>query len=384
VELLAISEHGTRTGGPVAFRSLLRWISEHRPWRTTALFGSGGQVFDDVGAFAERVVLDSIGWRRADRWAGGLSARAGRVVESWHGASLRRRVGPHDLVFVNSVAAGRLATPFLAARAPVIVYVHELGDMFAALRDAASPLLLRGDHFIAASEGVRSMLVEQLGVARTLVTTVSPTPEREALAPRKPNEIETVRARHGLAASRFVVGAFGWVGSTKGTDRFVEVARRIVEGLPRNTTPHFLWIGGATDPRRAELTASVKQAGLEGVLELVAPTDEIHPYYRACDVVLVTSREESLSLVALEAAAAARPVLCFNDCSGPMELSRTNVTTPCADEEAMARLVLELMVHGHRRAQLGERGALAVREHHHPDRGPAAVAEVIERVGNRQ
>jgi glycosyltransferase involved in cell wall biosynthesis len=287
-------------------------------------------------------------------------------------------------VLVNTVAAGRLATPFLARNTPVVVYVHELDEMVAVYSSAAAPLLAHGDHFIAASDGVRSMLIERLSVDPALVTRVSPTPEREALAPRSPAEVARVRERHALTADTFVVGAFGWVGETKGTDRFVEVARHIVAGLPQNTAIRFLWVGGSTDRRRTELVTSTRGSGLDGLLELVAPTDEVHSYYRACDVVLVTSREEPLSLVALEAAAAARPVLCFTDSTGPMELSRTHVTIPCRDEEAMAQLVLELMADRDRRIRLGEQASLSVRDHHDPDRGPAATAEVIERVARRR
>jgi glycosyltransferase involved in cell wall biosynthesis len=100
--------------------------------------------------------------------------------------------------------------------------------------------------------------------------------------------------------------------------------------------------------------------------------------------VLVTSREEALSMVALEAAAAGTPVLCFSDCSGPVELSRTGVTVPCADVDAMAQLVLELLADAGRRGRLGREAAEAIGRDHHPDRAPAAVAEVIEQARGRR
>jgi glycosyltransferase involved in cell wall biosynthesis len=383
LRLLAISEHGSRTGGPVVLRSLLRWLSEQRPWPTTALFGSGGPVADDVAPWVDRVLLDSIGWRRAERWAGGPVKAPGRAVAAGHRASLRRRAGDHDVVFVNSVSTGRLAAPFLAGPAPVVVYVHELGEMFAAFADRARPLLARGDHFIAASDGVRSMLVKGLGVDAGRVTTVSPAPEREALAPRDCGVVAAVLDRHRPAGH--LVGAFGWIGEMKGTDRFVEVARRVIARLPgEGGAVRFLWVGSGTDRRRAELAASIRSAGLDGAFELVPATADIHAYYRACDVVLVTSREEALSMVALEAAAAGTPVLCFSDCSGPVELSRTGVTVPCADVDAMAQLVLELLADAGRRGRLGREAAEAIGRDHHPDRAPAAVAEVIEQARGRR
>lgn len=379
MHLLAISEYGTRTGAPIALRSFLRWVSENRDWRCTALFGSGGAIAADLSSSVDRVVIDPLAWRRAERLSGHISARLRDQARHLHHRDLRRRVGTPDVVLVNTVAAGRLAGPFLDGAAPVVVYVHELDDMVKIHRDSTTVLLERGRHFIAVSRAVREMLVERLGVQADRVTTILGSPEREALALPDVSRAEALRRHHGIPDGAFLVGGFGWVGSTKGTDRFISVAR-LASRAGGSGSLRFVWVGGATSAARARASAAVADAGLEDMVSLIPPTDSVYPYYGACDVVLVTSREEPLSLVALEAAAAGCPVLCFADSPGPMELAERGVTVPFRDEEAMAAGLVRLAEDPAARLLLGKRGADAVRRHHHPDSSPAAVAAVIEAV----
>lgn len=379
VHLLAISEYGTRTGAPIALRSFLRWVTENTDWRCTALFGSGGAIAADVSSSIDRVVIDPLAWRRAERLSGRLSTTLRDRATHLHHRDLLRRVGRLDVVLVNTVAAGKLATPFLEGAAPVVVYVHELDDMVGMHRDSTAILLERGGHFIAVSRAVREMLVERLGVQADRVTTILGSPEREAFAPQDPSIAQAVRRGHGIPDDAFLVGGFGWVGSVKGTDRFVSVAR-LASSAWRSGELRFVWVGGATVAARARASAAIAHAGLEDTVFLIPPTDSVYPYYGASDVVLVTSREEPLSLVALEAAAAGCPVLCFADSAGPMELAENGVTAPFRDEEAMAAELVRLAEEPAERLLLGKRGADAVRRHHHPDSTPAAVAAVIEAV----
>ncbi|MGH9178414.1 MAG: glycosyltransferase family 4 protein [Acidimicrobiales bacterium] len=379
MHLLAISEYGTRTGAPIALRSFLRWASENTDWRCTALFGSGGAIAADLASGIDRVVIDPLAWRRVERLSGRLSTTLRDQARHLHHRDLVRRVGRPDVVLVNTVAAGKLATPFLEGAAPVVVYVHELDDMVGMHRDSTAILLERGRQFIAVSRAVREMLVERLGVQADRVTTILGSPEREALAPHDPSAAQAVRRAFGIPDDAFLVGGFGWVGSVKGTDRFVRVAR-LASTAWRSGPLRFVWVGGATVAARARASTAIVHAGLEDTVSLVPPTDSVYPYYGACDVVLVTSREEPLSLVAMEAAAAGCPVLCFADSAGPMELAENGVTAPFRDEEAMAAELVRLAEEPAERLLLGQRGADAVRRHHHPDSTPAAVAAVIEAV----
>jgi hypothetical protein len=110
--------------------------------------------------------------------------------------------------------------------------------------------------------------------------------------------------------------------------------------------------------------------------------DDLRPLYAASDVVMVASREESLSLVALEGAAQGRPVVCFPGAGGPDMLADEGITHRCEGPgaAAMSDLIVELANSRERRDELGGTAAAAVRQYHDADDARRATATVLQSV----
>ena len=90
----------------------------------------------------------------------------------------------------------------------------------------------------------------------------------------------------------------------------IKLARLVSQ---QRSNVYFAWIGGGAvqrlehDARLLGLSAKMRFTG-----EVAKPAD----YFAAADVFAMTSREDPYPLVCLEAAAVAKPIICFADAGG--------------------------------------------------------------------
>ncbi|RZK38156.1 MAG: glycosyltransferase, partial [Hymenobacter sp.] len=140
-----------------------------------------------------------------------------------------------------------------------------------------------------------------------------------------------------------IVGAMASINWRKGPELFIEVARRV---LKSNPDVRFMWVGGKKNsPAYQEVERDVRLLGLENLIVLAGEQIDIHSYYSAFDIFLLTSREDPFPLVCLEAALAYTPVICFSKAGGMPEFVRDDAgfVVPYLDLDAMADKVLELL-----------------------------------------
>ncbi|MFP5580200.1 MAG: glycosyltransferase [Acidimicrobiia bacterium] len=106
--------------------------------------------------------------------------------------------------------------------------------------------------------------------------------------------------------------------------------------------------------------------------------DDLRSVYAAVDLVLVPSREESLSLVALEAAAQGTPVVYFPGSGGPDHLAREGITIrPAAsDADSVAATVADVLAQGPEKASIRTSTKESVRKLH----GAEAALPVLRNV----
>jgi D-inositol-3-phosphate glycosyltransferase len=113
-----------------------------------------------------------------------------------------------------------------------------------------------------------------------------------------------------------------------------------------------------SDVRLAKrLGREVKRRGLAEVIRFVGYVADPQPWYAASDAVAVTSRSESFSLVALEAAAVGRPVVGFAGARGLGGVlgDAPELLAPDHDPHAMAALLRPLLLNRERAHALGQR-----------------------------
>jgi len=104
-------------------------------------------------------------------------------------------------------------------------------------------------------------------------------------------------------------------------------------------------------------------------------------YFAAADVFALTSREDPYPLVCLEAAALAKPIICFADAGGMPEFVEEDCgfVVPYLDVEAMADRVIALLDSAECRLTMGANARRKVAERHDISVSAPRIMEIIER-----
>ena len=134
----------------------------------------------------------------------------------------------------------------------------------------------------------------------------------------------------------------------KGCLDFLAVARAL------KGRAEFVHVGPDEHDQRDAVTDAQIAAASDDV-SFVGAVDDVRPYLAAADVVVLPSYREGVPRVAMEAAAAGRPVVAY-DVRGVREVidPATGLLVPRGDGEALTGVVAGLLADPGRRATLGE------------------------------
>jgi glycosyltransferase involved in cell wall biosynthesis len=168
-----------------------------------------------------------------------------------------------------------------------------------------------------------------------------------------------IRKELGLPADALVVLGCGSVEARKGSDLFVQLARSVLHEVESSRQPqpaYFVWIGRNNDPNlRVWLDHDIRRSNLQGRILFVGQRDDPDAFFMGSDVFALPSREETFSLVTVEAMVRGVPALAFRDAGGAAEvLEGCGQTVPYLDVEAMARAVSRLLMDSDYRREQGQ------------------------------
>ncbi|MGC1976215.1 MAG: glycosyltransferase family 4 protein [Candidatus Sulfotelmatobacter sp.] len=313
--------------------------------------------------------------------AAGLGAW-GQHAETRDARKFSSRCSP-GLVYFNSVASAHVIE-VLAPQVPVLTHVHELESYIRAQPSVALlRLLAQTDRFITCSNATRENLTQNHGVVEQRVETVYESiPVSQTRAERTRQEV--FRELHIPDEALLVVGS-GFGQWRKGTDLFLQVARMVSQ---QRSNAYFAWIGGSTRDL-LEIEHDVRLAGLAANVRFTGAVSKSADYFAAADVFVLTSREDPYPLVCLEAAALAKPIVCFADAGGMPEFVEEDCgfVVPYLDLTAMADRIFTLLDSSECRVAMGAAARRKVTERHDTGRAAPLIMEIIERtlaVGDRR
>lgn len=134
----------------------------------------------------------------------------------------------------------------------------------------------------------------------------------------------------------------------KGCADFLEIARNLSDRAS------FVHVGPTEDDQRDAITAAEIARASQHV-SFVGAVDDIRPYLAAADIVALPSYREGIPRVAMEAAAAGKPVVAY-DVRGVREVidPTSGLLAPRGDTAALQKVVVELLDDPERRIKLGE------------------------------
>ena len=142
----------------------------------------------------------------------------------------------------------------------------------------------------------------------------------------------------------------------KGCADYLAIARTL------HGRAEFMHVGPVERDQRDALT-SAEMAAAAGDVSFVGAVDDVRPYLSAADVVVLPSYREGIPRVAMEAAAAGRPVVAY-DVRGVREVidPASGLLVPRGDTAALAAVVAGLLDDPGRRAALGRACQARARE----------------------
>lgn len=352
-QVLFVSHDASMAGAQAVLLGVISWFKDHTNIDLKILCLNGGGWLHRFTALGDTLVLDEL------RKKGASDDELVRRIEEFCG-------GRPDLVYGNSMVAGREYRLLGRLGAPIVTHLHELE--MSIKRYAASwvdEVLKHSGHFIACSTPVGENLVRNHGVDPSRITTAHASVRPDSsIRIADDEEKRRVRKRLGLMDDKLLVFGCGiGMASRKGADLFIDAARALrARGMDNF---HFYWVGGFDakehDDRHGvwagQLNAMSKE-GLDGYVTFLGFRDNPREFLQAGDVFLLTSREDPFPLVALEAAECGLPVVCFAEAGGMPGFvgEDAGFVVPYGDAEAMAEKVAVLMKDKELRLRLGARG----------------------------
>jgi len=193
------------------------------------------------------------------------------------------------------------------------------------------------DHTIAISAAVRDVLIDD-GLLRQEITVVhsgiDPAEVRQAA-----NRPLDIRARLGLPADTpLAVNVAALVGH-KDQSTLIRAA-----AAARDLRPDLHWVIAGEGKLRGSLAAEIDRLGLRERVHLVGYIDEADALIREGDVFVMSSKEEGLGSVVLNALALEKPVVATSG-GGLPEMLPPEALVPVGDSAGLARKVVAALDH---------------------------------------
>ncbi|MGY4286386.1 glycosyltransferase involved in cell wall biosynthesis [Bradyrhizobium sp. LM2.7] len=384
--VLFVSHEASRSGAPVMLLNFMRWFVRTHDVRLRILAGGRGELLPEFNELGEVHCFDierGLAHHILDRFKLYPSSLSSEKVAR-HRWALRQELAKSDVrvVYANSAGSARMVQFLSFLDCPVICHVHELEMSIRALGtpdfDTMDVLKRRVSAYVTVSDAAKANLVERHGVPADKIEVVpglGPVPNLKATAAQC-----DVRGQLGIPEGAQIACGCGSIEARKGTDLFLEVAAHVAGGRHNNPV-HFIWVGGQHD-RVNSMRKRVASLGLQGLVHFVGPKPDVTPYFDASELLLLTSREESLSLVMLEAALREKPTICFDNSGHPPEFVRSGagIVVDGFDPKLMAANLVDILSKPGLRKKMGKIARQRALERYDFNAGAARIGSIIDNV----
>ena len=283
-----------------------------------------------------------------------------------------------ELVYTNTVTCIEGAIAALRTRKPHVWHIHECilrnGDLV--------PLLPY--RLLCAAVGFLSRSI--IFCSRTAARDYPAFPGKASVVhnglPVPP--LRNRRAAHsgaerelGIEAGAKIVAVVAALAPHKDHLTFLAAAERVARRVEKAI---FLIVGSGSERYTRTIRRRIADLRLDSQVRLLGWRDDIQDLLAAIDVLVISSRQESFGLTAIEALAMETPVVATR-CGGPEEVVEDGVTgllVPVKDPLAMADAIESLLLDPKLARRLGENGRNHVSEHFGADRYVHGIQRIIQ------
>ncbi|MEP7065639.1 MAG: glycosyltransferase [Gemmatimonadota bacterium] len=175
------------------------------------------------------------------------------------------------------------------------------------------------------------------------------------LAPRPSGEL---RRRYALSDDALIVGSVSRFFPVAGTRHLIDAFPRVRAAVP---SARLLIVGEGTEREVLERQAS--RLGISPFVIFAGMHDDIAAHLRLCDVAVVSSTDDGLSLAAMEALSAGIPLVAtrVGGLASIVRDGENGLLVPPGDADALAAAVIRVLRNPELRGELAARNSAAVR-----------------------
>lgn len=334
-KILFIIHEASATGAPIMINNLLE-SSYSKKHECFVLSIYGGKIENNlklnsqIGILHNKAIKNSI-----------YNKLIIKLLKPKHDFFKKIDEGFFDLIYINSLATlTRLPSLNFLKNNKVILHIHEGPVLIENLN--VERLLREYIHnfssIIFVSDFVKKTIVSKYDIDFRKFQTISP-------VNRNLQGFKSDVTLLDVPKKSFVVCSSGSMNYTKGTDIFLQIAKNVIHEAKLDKPIYFVWVGkdGNVDIRNHFLN-DIKKMELDSNVIVVPNTDNVINYFYESDVFLLTSREESFSMVAMENAMLGNPVVCFDKGNGASEFinNENGSVVPYLDIDAASNAILEM------------------------------------------
>ena len=383
--VLIISTYAGKTGVPILLLNTIKWFKSNSDNNFILLLRNGGELLEEYQSVV-KVIL----WK--DVLALGLKDRPVlflifRVIKYFFrieneylgklylGKFVRRN--NIQLVYSNTATNGDILScinKHIPTR--ILLYVHEgerTLDFFNAEKHVTYSLS-NCNRIVTVSDAVKKTLIEKFKVTQDIAVI----PGGINLNYIFKKDSRQLLTAEGIPEDSLIVMCCGWLSWQKGIDYFIQIAKSLAEEVEKI---HFVWVGGLgkEDAGYKKLKFDIDKLNLSQRVSIITSKTNGIDYISSADIFLMLSREESFSLVSVEAGLAKKPVLCFENTGGPNEIVNfdTRFLVPYGDITAMCKRILFLFHNEKERIQMGEYLHKRVIENYAIEKSASSLLKVI-------
>ncbi len=251
----------------------------------------------------------------------------------------------YPLVHCHGSKAGLVgrAAANLAGVPAVIMTAHNfvIGDNLSKVKKfifTAGEQVLGGrtNHIITVSEALKNEYVTRFGVPAGKITCIYNGIDTGAFSAKV--DTAAVRKTMGLPTDKLIVGTVARMAPQKGLKHFVAAIATMGDRLDA----HYLIAGDG--PLRGELEAQAKDLGVREKIMFPGFCQNINEVLKVIDIFVVPSVSEGLSITAIEAMAAGRPVIASRVGGLPEVVAdgQTGILVPAGDSDGLADAIMRL------------------------------------------
>ncbi len=360
--IVIVSNNATRTGAPILLLNLLEWIKNNSGHNFIFIMQSGGELLEDYERIGKVYLWSDIA--RPVNKSKQVKNFPGRIFRKLlnrdnHFYSKRfiqklDRTYKIPLIFCNTSTNGNiLAELKKTIAAPIITYVHE-GERLLDVNNENGLISLGlglSNKVIAVSCYVKEVLIKKYNLRAPVPVIPGGIDVRSG---NILSDTPSLLKREKIPAHTVKIMACGYPVWHKGTDFFIQIAGKMSK---QRDDIHFIWLGGiAEDEGFSQMRFDIEKMNLSGKVTLITTKSNAIDYINLSDIFLVLSRNESFSLVTIEAGFLKKPVLCFDGAGGPCEIVdfKPGFIVPYADINGMCERINLLVDSSALRLEMGE------------------------------